>query len=250
MNELDQQQIVEEEGMTLQDLFKIIWKNIVLIAFITLWVAVIGVVYTLIVVTPKYTANTSIIVQVDVGSSGASEQSAIYVAQNLINTYKEFVTSNLVLNSVLTDLDAQNMLPAGTTISQLRSMVTVSTQTNVLIIYIAVENTDPTLAAAIANEMVSNSIAMANDTEQGFVLLQNKLKALDTALVPTAPSSPNKILNGVISVLLGGIIALGVVFVKELFNNKIRSTEDMEKYLNLKVIAAVPGTVKERKLVD
>lgn len=248
MNELDQQQITEEEGMTLQDLFRIVWKNIILIAFITLWVTVIGVVYTLIIVTPKYTADTSIIVQVDVGSTGNSEQSAIYVAQNLILTYKEFVTSNLVLQSVLDDLG--NQLPEGYTIAQLRNNITVSSQTSVLIINISVEDTSPTLAANIANELVTNSIAMANDSQQGYVLLQNKLKTLDVAEVPKAPSSPNKILNSIISILLGGIIALGVVFVKELFNNKFQSTEEMEKYLKLKVIAAVPGTIKERKLVD
>ncbi len=248
MNELDQQQIIEEEGMTLQDLFRIVWKNIILIGLITLWVAVIGIVYTFVVVTPKYTAETSIIVQVDITSSGTSEQSAISVAQQLIGTYKDFVLSNLVLESVMDDLQGQ--LPSDYTIKQLRDSISVSTQTSVLIIKISVENESPTLATAIANELVSNSIGLANDTEYGYTLLANKLKTLDVAKVPENPSSPNKVLNGVISILLGGIIALGVVFVKELFNNKFQTKDEMEKYLNIKVIATVPGTVKERKLVD
>jgi capsular polysaccharide biosynthesis protein len=248
MNELDQQQIVEEEGMTLQDLFRIVWKNIILIALITLWVTVIGVVYTFVVVTPMYTSQTSLIVQVDVATSGTSEQSAISVAQNLIATYKEFVTSNLVLESVKDDLGSQ--LPADYSIKQLRNSISVTSQTSVLIIKIDVENESPELAQAIANSLVVNSIALADDNETGYVLLQGKLKTLDVAELPASPSSPNKVLNGVISILLGGIIALGVVFLKELFNNKFRTTDEMEKYLDIKVIAAVPGTIKERKLVD
>ena len=68
--------------------------------------------------------------------------------------------------------------------------------------------------------------------------------------MPSVPSAPNKLLNIVISILLGGIVSLAFVFVKELFNNKYQSASEMEKHLGVKVIAAVPGTIKERKLVD
>jgi len=246
MNEMNPQ-LIEEEGMTLQELFKIVWLNIVLIFWVTLWIAVLGIVYTYAIVTPKYEADTSLIVQVDVQNSGSSEQSAIYVAQNLIETYKEFVVSNLVLESVLQDVPD---LPEGYTLQALRNSVSISSSSSVLIIRISVTNENPALAAEIANTLIENSIQIANDENTGYVLLQNKLKVLDTALVPTSPSSPNKLLNIVISVLLGGIVSLGIVFVRELFNNKFQSSSEMEKYLNIKVIAAVPGTLKERKLVE
>jgi len=247
MNELEQQQIVEEEGMTLQELFKIVWINRILIILITLWVGVLGVVYTYVIVTPTYTAKTSLIVQVDSDNSGTSEQSAISIAQNLMATYKEFVISNLVLESVIEDVEG---LPEEQTLSGLQNSISITSQSSVLIIYISVENESPELAAEIANTLVENSIAIANDDEIGYVLLQDKLKVLDPADVETIPSSPNKMLNIVISVLLGGIISLAFVFIKELFNNKFQSASEMEKYLGIKVIAAVPGTIKERKLVD
>ena len=247
MNELEQQQIVEEEGMTLQELFKIVWINRILIILITLWVGVLGVVYTYVIVTPTYTAKTSLIVQVDSDNSGTSEQSAISIAQNLMATYKEFVISNLVLESVIEDVEG---LPEEQTLSGLQNSISITSQSSVLIIYISVENESPELAAEIANTLVENSIAIANDDEIGYVLLQDKLKVLDPADVETIPSSPNKMLNIVISVLLGGIISLAFVFIKELFNNKFQSASEMEKHLGIKVIAAVPGTIKERKLVD
>ncbi len=247
MNEMNKPTIVEEEGMTLQELFSIVWLNKALIFWVTLWVAVFGIVYTFAIVTPKYEAETKLIVQVDVTASGTSEQSAIYVAQNLIETYKSFVVSNTVLTSVIEDVDA---LPADYSLTALKNSISINSSSNVLIFTISVENEDPELATQIANQLVANSIAIANDDESGFVLLQDKLKVLDTAVVPTVPSSPNKMLNIVISVLLGGILSLGIVFVRELFNNKFQSSSEMEKYLGIKVIAAVPGTMKERKLVE
>ena len=207
---------------------------------------VIGIVYTYVVVTPKYTAETSIIVQVDFEVSDTSQQSAISIAQNLIATYKEFVISNLVLETVLEDIDGLENYSTST----LEKSISISSQSNVLIIYISVENEDPALAAEIANALINNSIEIADDSEQGYVLLQNKLKVLDVAELPEAASSPNKILNVVISILLGGIIALAFVFVKEAFSNKYQSSSEMEKHLGIKVIGAVPGTMKERKLVE
>jgi len=246
MDELKQQEVVVEEGITLSELFRIVWNNIILVIFVTLWVFVLGVVYTWVVVTPQFTAKTSIMVQVDVTTQTTSEQSAIYVAQNLIATYKEFVVSDKVLSSVIIDIPELS----GTSLTTLKNSISVSAPTSVLIIYITVENASPALAKEIADQLVENSIAIADDTENGYVLLQDKLQVLDVAQLPVNPTSPNKILNVIISLLLGGILALGIVFVKELFNNKFQSTQELERTLKINVIAAVPGTIKERKLVD
>ncbi|MCK4552274.1 MAG: hypothetical protein KAU02_05090 [Tenericutes bacterium] len=247
MDNMNQQQFVEEEGMTLQELFKIVWLNKFLIIFITGFAMILGIVYSYVLVIPKYTAETSIIVQVDFEVSETSEQSAISIAQNLILTYKEFVISSLIVESVIEDVDG---LSSDYSVGTLKNSISISSQSNVLIIYISVENEDPALAAEIANELVGNSIEIADDDEQGYVLLQNKLKVLDVAETPQIPSSPNKLLNVVISILLGGIIALAIVFVKEIFSNKYQSSSEMEKHLGIKVIGAVPGTMRERKLVE
>jgi len=247
MNELNQQPIIEEEGMTLQELFHIVWLNRALIFLVTLWVAVMGIVYTYVLVTPQYTAETSLIVQFDIGDTSNSEYYALNIAQNLIATYKEFVVTNLVLRSVVDDIEE---LPSDYPLSSLSNSISISTTSGVLIIWIQVENESPELAAEIANTLVANSIAIANDEENGYMLLQDKLKVLDVAEADYNPSSPNKFLNIVISILLGGILSLGIVFLKELFNNKFQSSSEMEKYLQIKVIAAVPGTMRERKLVE
>jgi len=246
MNDLNQQEVLNEEGITLSELFRIIWTNIYIVLFVTLWVTVAGIVYTYVGITPQYTSETSIMVQVDVTSTTTSEQSAIYVAQNLIATYKEFVVSERVLSTVIADIPEL----ANVSTNSLKNSISVTSNTSVLIIYISVEDASPELASEIANQLVENSIEIANDPENAYVLLQDKLKLLDVAAVPTTPSSPNKLLNIVISFLLGAIISLGIVFVKELFNNKFQSTQDVERYLKTNVIAAVPGTIKERKLVD
>ncbi|HAQ57027.1 MAG TPA: hypothetical protein DCR44_06490 [Acholeplasmatales bacterium] len=254
MDEYKQVEAPVEEGITLAELVRIVWNNITIVFLATLWVTVIGIVYTFVIVNPKYTAETTLMVQVDISSTVTNEQSAITVAQNLIATYKAFVVSDKVLNTLIEDIPAL----ADRSLGSLKSAISVTTTTSVLIIYIEVIDESPALAAEIANQLVENSIEIANELvddgtgtlEPRYTLLANKLRTLDVAVEPSGPSSPNKVLNVIISFLIGGILSLGIIFVKELFNNKFQSTADMEKYLNINVIAAVPGSIKERKLVD
>jgi len=164
------------------------------------------------------------------------------LAQNLIVTYKEFVLSNLVLESVIEEIPQLN----GTSIPSLRNSITLTSVTSSVMVTVEVENGDPALAAVIANTLVENSIEIAQD----YLFLKGRIKQTLPATQPVNPTSPNKMLNVVISFLIGAILSLGIIFVKELFNNKFQSTGEMERYLNINVIAAVPGTIKERKLVD
>ena len=255
MNEyLEDNKLQEPEGISLKELFQIIWNNIALVLIISMWVLVLGVVYTFTIAKPQYTANTSLIIQVDAETTG-SEISALQMANYLISTYGDFLVSNKVLESVKADVEAETGIALSN--QQIKNVVSVTTEAQNMFIYIKVETYDPELAQSIANNLAENSIEIANSTYMDgdeekpvYRFLHNNLMVHDEALLPTSPSSPNKVLNIVISGLLGGIIALGVVFIKEFFNNKYKSVEDLERHLNTKVIAAVPGTIKERKLVD
>ncbi|MBN2504309.1 MAG: hypothetical protein JXB20_03090 [Bacilli bacterium] len=247
MDDMNQQAERIEEGISLAELLRIVWNNIILIMLVTIWVTVIGVIYTFVIVSPKYTAETAIMVQVEPDSQ-TSEQSAISIANALMTTYKEFVVSDLVLDSVIEDVYGAD--PAAPDAKALENSISISSPTGAYMIYIEVENTSPAMAKIIADEIVENSIQIADDTENGFLFLQDKLKLVYQAKQPESPSSPNKVLNVAISLILGGILSLGIVFVKELFNNKFQSKEELERFLSLRVIATVPGTVKERKLVE
>jgi capsular polysaccharide biosynthesis protein len=150
--------------------------------------------------------------------------------------------TDLVLDAVIAEIPSLSNM----TSAQLASKITISTVTSVPIIDISVEDESAILAQAIANKLIDKMVEKSDN----YLLIKDRIKPIDYAKHPSVPSSPNKLLNIVISVLIGGILSLGIVFVKELFNNKFKSAEEMEKYLSINVIASVPGTVKERKLVD
>ncbi|MGD9964784.1 MAG: YveK family protein [Candidatus Izemoplasmatales bacterium] len=236
----------EYDGISIQSLFKIIWNNIMVIIIITCITLAIGIFYTFSIVKPKYKANTSLIVEVDSESSGINEQSGIVIANNLIGTFKEFVLSNTVLESVKADIPELD----GVSLTTLKNSISVSTINQVLVFYVSVESTSPELAQNIANTLVTNAIEIANNEDDPYLFLQNKLRLLDSAILPESPSSPNKVVYVFISGFLGVIISIAIIFLKEFFDNKYKTVGDLEKHLNIKVLASVPSTIKGRKSVN
>jgi succinoglycan biosynthesis transport protein ExoP len=71
-------------------------------------------------------------------------------------------------------------------------------------------------------------------------LLSNNLHVLDKSPVPKVPVKPRKALNLAVGLLLGVMLGVGVVFFLEYMDNTVRTTEDVEQFLGLHVLAVVP----------
>lgn len=75
-------------------------------------------------------------------------------------------------------------------------------------------------------------------------LLSNNLRILDRAPVPNIPVKPRTVLNMVIGVFLALLIGTGTVFFMDYLDNTIRSSEDVEQFLQLNLLAVVPREVE------
>jgi capsular exopolysaccharide synthesis family protein len=71
-------------------------------------------------------------------------------------------------------------------------------------------------------------------------LLRNNVAVMDPAIVPTDPVSPKRRLDVALSLLLGLILGLGVVFALDYLDNTVKTSEDVEQYLGMSILAIVP----------
>ena len=113
-------------------------------------------------------------------------------------------------------------------------MITVSNPSDTRILYIKVKSADPDEAQLMANEyarVAQEFIAVKMDTEQPNIF--------EEALRPTSPSSPNKTRNILLGFMLGLLLAVSVITVQFIADDRIRTADDIEKLLHLPTLGIV-----------
>ena len=78
----------------------------------------------------------------------------------------------------------------------------------------------------------------------------NNISLVDAAEPPRQPSSPNAIINMIVALLGGMLFAGGFVFLREQFDDVLRTPEDVERKLGLPLLGLVPRTQSERPSDD
>jgi len=222
-----EQEFNQEVEIDIVSIVKLLLRKWWLIVSITgLGLLVTGL-YAYIVLDDTYTANSSMIVQVtNTSDSGYTD---LLTGQRLVDTYQEVAKSTRVLNELQTNLNLD------LSVSTLRSMITVSSVTNTLIIELSVESTDPVLAKEIANEIVT----IVQELSLEFDGLES-VEILDIAATPASPSGPNRVLYMAVGILLGGMVAVGIILAIEFLDKDIKKGKDVENYLGLRLLGTIP----------
>ncbi|EPZ59962.1 chain length determinant family protein [[Clostridium] sordellii ATCC 9714] len=190
------------------------------------------------VLSPVYEANTTLIVNTEQNKSTNNMITGdqLAVTQKLTLTYGEIIKSRSVLNSVIKKLDL-NM-----DYEDLEKSIKVSQVKDTQIMSITVQSTNPKIARDIAN-----SIPTVFSKEVKRITKANSVEVIDKAITPENPVKPNKTINIAISAILGFIVGVFIVFVLEYMDNKIKSPQDIEKYIDLPILGVIPNENMDKK---
>ena len=222
---------VQENEISLLDLYLIIRKNFILILTFTILLAMIAAGYAFLIVDETYASNADMMVQVQTDQTvdGSYDYNT---AQKLLATITEFMSKDVVLDEVVRDLDLSY------TPKQIRSNLTVTSSNTSFFINIKFVDVDAELARRIVDSVIDNAIQIANGND-AFSSLKNKMTRTSFADVGVY-EAPNKPLYVAIGIILGGITGLGFVFIKELMNNSYKTKEQLENAFTIQVLGVIP----------
>lgn len=222
----------ENEEIDLKEFFRILWKGKKVILIITILGVVIGYVYTMFLLKPKYTSYTKLIM-VQTNASGDNSKSItqtdVTMNDKLVATYQSLATTNSVVREVISNLGLNESEDS------LRKKINVTSEKSTQVIIISVTDSNPETAAEIANEL---SEVFSRKISEIYKI--DNINIVDKAEVPTKPSNVNHKKDILIFAVGGFIIAVIFVFLKNIFDNTVSTKEEVERELNVIVLNEIP----------
>lgn len=221
------------EEIDLKELLDFFISKISLFIIIVVSVCLAGSIYGLLIQKPMYNSYTTVILG---STSNTVTQADISLNKNLVDTYAEIVKSRRVLEQVI------NELSLDISYESLSSTISVSAVNNTEIIKISVNNRDPIEAKNVAN-------ITAKFFSQEVVTLYNldNVNILDEATANDTPYNINVPKQIVIYLLVGVVLAAGVLFIIYYFDRTIKSVEQVEQKIKLPILGSVQDNSKGGK---
>lgn len=222
-----EEQMMEIDLMEIRD---IVFRRKWLILFITLISTIAAVVVSFFVIKPVYESRASIVVGKESARIFYEDKytnSDIMMYQRIVKTYAEIAKSDIVIQKAADTLEDY-------TVNDIRNLITVVPKTDTQILEFKVKSHIPADAARITNACVKHFIVEANK-----VLPAGELNILDEAKTSYHAVSPNKKLNIAIGFILGFMASLGIVFLLQYFDKKVRKEDQITQILDIPVLASI-----------
>lgn len=230
----------EEIEIDLGRLLQAVLHRAWLIALICIVSAAVAFGSTYLFLIPEYEATAKFYVNnnsISVGNTSVSLSSGdLTTSRNLVDSYIVILNTRETLNDVIEYAEVNR------TYEQLERMLSADAVDNTEIFKVTVTSTDPMEA-----EKIANAIAYILPKRISTIIEGTSAKVVEAAVMPLKPSSPSYSKNTVIGFLLGFVMTVGIVALRELFNTTIRTEEDIVQSCDCPVLTSVPDMTASSK---
>ena len=217
----------DEVEIDLLEVARVLWRKawLLILAFV-IGAGIVGA-GTKFLVTPQYRASSTIYILSK--STSVTSLADIQIGNNLTGDFRYFATTRETLNEVIAEL------VLNTTYADLNKQVNVTNPSESHMLRVQVTDPDPQMAAQI-----SNTLAEVLREQIADIMNTDKPSMVERAIPPARPSSPSLFRNAVLGgIILAALVAV-IVLIRYFADDTITTEEDVRRYLNVTVLAAVP----------
>lgn len=219
---------MEQTDIDLHEIFRIMRRRLWVLVSLPLIAGLVAGVVSLYVLQPVYQASTTMWVVKE--GAGPISMNDVLLSRNLTKTYAEVARSRAVMLQVVETLQLQ-----GLSLDALQKKLTVTSVRDTEILSFAVKDANPQTAAILAD-----AVAEAFKAQISKSIKVDNVTVVDPAQVPVAPISPRSKMNVALAIVLGGMAAVGLIFLLEYLDTTIKTPDDVARYLGLTVLGVIP----------
>ena len=221
---------MEEQVISLSEIFEAIRKRWIMIVAITLTATIISGVLSFFVIDPVYETSTKVFIGKEESDDAAYNSSDINMYQQLLQTYAQAIQTKDLVNRAISglsydELETKNIL----------EKLTVNPITSTQILEIKYKSKNPNEAKEVLKNITDEFIVVAKD-----LVPNGNVRVIEEVELPEEPVSPNKIMNIAIAFLLGLMVSVCLVFLLEYLDNTYKNKDQLEKDLGIPVLGAIP----------
>lgn len=226
------------EQVDIKRMIEIVLDRIVSIVVITIVFGLISYALSEFFITPKYESSITMFVNNRRSNNEETTEtktltSDINASQLLVPTYIEMIKSNNVLQEVADVVEEKT--GERHTVKEIKKMLTAEAVSRTEIIRVSIKTTDTAMAREIANTIAD----VAPNKIQKFIELSD-VRIIDRAKLSTSPVSPNVRNNTILGALLGFVLSISFILLKELFDVRVKSVDDLVSRFNYPVLGTIP----------
>lgn len=235
--------MIEKNGeieIDLKRLMRVLVSKTWMICIVAIIAAALMLASTILFVTPLYESSAMFYVNnnsFSLGDTSVSIESGdITAAKSLVNSYIVILKTRESLNDVI------DYSGVDRTYEELREMIDAAPVNSTEIFEVVVTSPDPKEA-----EKIADAIAYILPNRISTIIDGTSAKVVDSAILPSAPSSPNYVNNTIIGFALGFILCIAFVVLREIFDVTIRTDEDITQNCPHPILASVPDMMAQTK---
>lgn len=220
---------MEEQVISLSEIFEAIKKRWIIIVAITLSATLISGILSFFVIKPVYETSTKLFIGKEEREDTVYNTNDIQMYQKLLQTYAQAIkTKDLVgraINSLNYELEPSKVVGA----------LTVTPVTDTQILQIKYKSKNQQEAVEVLKNITEQFIITSKE-----LVPNGNVRVIEEVEFPENSVSPNKKMNIAIAFLLGLMVSLGLVFLLEYLDNTYKNKEQLEKELDIPVLGEIP----------
>ena len=230
--------MAKDDEIDLLQLAAAIWDNILLVIIAAIICGAAALAYTYFMVTPTYSASTTMYVNtnnISLGSTSVSiTSSELTTADKMVDIYITILGSRETLQEVAQQAGIEYDY------DKLSGMISATSGSGAGVFIVTVKSSSPTEAELIANTVASVLPDRISDIVDG-----TSPRIIENAVVPTHRSSPSYTRNTAMGFLIGIVISCAIIVLLDLIKSsrdtRIHSTDELKQlFPDIPVLATIP----------